>query len=83
MGIFGFATRMQRFGTRETIGATNTQSTNPLAIVDGSSLAHFLFHSSKHDQKADNTIAPQYSYKAFGTAAIDSLDQLRRYGFEM
>lgn len=87
MGIPRFAYRMREYGTVKIIGTQGREDESPrrraLAIIDGPSLAHALFHTLRCDEQSTESIATICSYSALGIAAIDWLDNLWSYGFEV
>ena len=89
MGPPGFFSRVRAYGTNSEIGRTTTtaqqsqsQSTK-LAIIDGPSLAHFLYENLRKNERADEEAECFYRYGDLGEAAIKWLDNLCSFGFEM
>lgn len=83
MGIPRFAYRMRDYALTQIIGAETITSQSQTAVIDGPSLAHFVFQTTKWDEKANSGIATQCNYADLGKAVIKWLDRLQLYGFEM
>ena len=95
MGIPKFFSRVREYGTTNEIGRRSTTSSanqsqsqshcqsTKLAIVDGPSLAHFLFEQLSKEGHADLNAQCFYRYATVGEKAIEWLDNLRSFGFEM
>lgn len=88
MGIPRFAYRMRDYAHTEVIGTQNTEKNHTeecarRAIIDGPSLAHFIFHSSTHGQRINQDIISECDYAETGRLAIAWLDLLCSNGFDM
>jgi len=84
MGIEGFLTRIKDagLGTRRDLGrAENEEHTR--AILDGPSLAHYIYNKLIEAESYDSAIAPPVTYRAVADATVDWLDRLRTFGFQM
>ena len=93
MGIPKFFSRVREYGTTNEIGRRSTTSSasqsqsqcqsTKLAIVDGPSLAHFLFEQLSKEEHADLKAQYFYRYATLGEKAIEWFDNLRSFGFEV
>lgn len=90
MGIPGFYTRIQAYGSNEIIGQRlHDQSQKPahsqghIAIIDGPSLAHSLFEELIAGEQANEKAECFYRYNTICKNAIIWLDNLRSFGFGM
>ena len=89
MGIPKLYSRIRAYGTTNEIGRARTTSqesqsqSHRIAIVDGPSLAHFLFEQLPEEDSTDMTIGCLADYAKLGQKAIAWLDNLRSVGFEM
>ena len=96
MGIPHFFTRISAYGTDALIGVRSNNTATPdkdqhqdrksqskLAIVDGPSLAHFLFDELTKGDHANDRAGCFYRYATIGEQAILWLDNLASFGWEM
>ena len=85
MGIPGFLSRMRQYGFDRTIGRIESQEPeqSTVAVVDGPSLAHFLFQSTRSVEISYSTVVAQFDYVEIGKAAITWLDRLQTFAFDM
>lgn len=84
MGIPRFAYRMRDYGVTECIGSKDIETRQTqVAVIDGPSLAHFVFQNSRYDDRIDKSIVTNCNYAALGEATMQWLDRLQLYGFKM
>ena len=95
MGIQKFFSRVREYGATGEIGRRTTTSSasqsqshshrqsTKLAIIDGPSLAHYLFEQLAKEEHADEKVQCFNRYATLGEMAIKWLDNLRSFGFEM
>lgn len=63
--------------------ADQSRNSRKLAIVDGPALAHSFHQALIKNADANDAIQVRYSYSFLAKEAIDWLDRLQLYGFEM
>lgn len=92
MGIPKFFMRLRALGTHDIIGRNtgDSQSQNKsqdcqttLAVVDGPSLAHFLYDELVKETYTSRDTECFFRYSILGRKAVKRLDNLCDFGFEM
>lgn len=82
MGIAGFASRMQDYGTFKPISQSPGATSRTYAVIDGPALAHFAFQELlKEESGGTHTLGLLCKYSDITQVATSWLNRLEHFGF--